>query len=89
MMDHTLVGGSRPATQAAIRAGYNRKTPSSAPQRDGLYREHPGCSAVLQNPRKPEIQIALQELIAAHSQRTKRTGEWRGVTPLASVYWQK
>jgi hypothetical protein len=34
----------------------------------------PGCSAILQNLRKPEIQAALQELVAARSQRTRITG---------------
>jgi YVTN family beta-propeller protein len=31
----------------------------------------PGCPATLQNPRKPEIQAALQELVAARSQRSR------------------
>jgi hypothetical protein len=40
-----------------------------------------GCSAILQNLRKPEIQAALQELVAARSQRTRISrGVARGVT---------
>jgi hypothetical protein len=41
----------------------------------------PGCPAILQNPRKPEIQAALQELVATGSQGTRITGVAPGYAP--------